>query len=246
MSTEVVSWKEEAAAEAKAIAANFRPSVGRINFKNGVMTYAGNPIAGNSVKVVVVGSVFERNLYLGRYDPDKIVNPDCYSLSSTPTDTVPHESIPQPQSQTCATCKYNEWGSDLQGRKGKACKELVRLAVISVDMKDFSPEAITKADLAICKLPVTSVKNWGNYVNFLAGSLGLPPHLVVTEIWLTPDPKTQFKVNFKEVAAIENAEMYAAIKARMAPAVNALNTPYDYKAEAEELAKQDSTKKKKY
>ena len=50
-----------------------------------------------------------------------------------------------------------------QGNKGKACKERRRLAIIpAAAIKDGE---IAKAELAVLSLPVTSLGNWGNYVN---------------------------------------------------------------------------------
>jgi hypothetical protein len=245
MSTEVVSWENKLAEDAKAVAELYRPSVGRIGFKSGVMTYAGNVIPGNKTQVVVLGSAFERNFYTGRYDPDKLVNPSCFAMGLTNENMLPHAEVPTPEHENCRDCPRNEWGSDLQGRKGKACKEIVRLALLPASAVE-SAEAVAKSDLAICKLPVTSVRNWGSYVNKLATMINHPPWAVVTEISLTPDAKTQFKVNFQEVTAIKDVEILGAINGRIKAAQDILLTPYDYTKEAQEPEKADAGKKKKY
>ena len=46
------------AQEAKAAAAVERPAVGRIGLKSGVMTYAGQPVAGNKMEAVILAASF--------------------------------------------------------------------------------------------------------------------------------------------------------------------------------------------
>lgn len=249
MSNELVAWKEELAEEAKKVAELYRPSVGRISFKSGIMSYQGNMIPGNKITVVVLDAVFERDFYKDRYDPNKLVNPTCFALSPTPEGMVPHDSVPEKQADVCESCKYNQWGSDLQGRKGKACKEVVKLILLPVATLN-SPEDVSKAELAICKIPVTSVKNWGNYCNRIAGLFGLPPYAVITDVTLVPDQSSQFKITFTEKGPVESKDHIIAIRQRLSAARSILMTPYDYTKEVEgaveEEQTRDATKKKKY
>lgn len=242
--TELVNWEERMAQEAKAVAELYRPSVGRISFKSGVMSYAGNPIPGNSVNVIILNSAFERNFYADRYSPDRIVNPACFSISLSNVDQTPHEAVTNPISKTCDPCKYNQWKSDLNGRDGKACKELIRL--IMIPATDMTNEAIAKAEIAIAKIPVTSVKSWGNYVGKIRALYSRPPYGVVTRVSITPHIKNQFTVNFDEVAAVD-VELVGAVIARASTVTSILLAPYDYTTEEkQEEPTADTGKKKKY
>jgi hypothetical protein len=246
---DVVKWEERLAAEAKAVAANFRPSVGRISLRAGVMAYEGNTVPGNTIDVIVLASVFENALYNGRYDPNNLANPDCFALSTEPLAMVPDPMVPEPPSTTCATCPNMEWGSDPNGGRGKACKQVVRLALLPVG-NAVSPEAINNSELATLRVSVTNVKEWGNYVQKLSAMSGRPPWSVVTSIKVVPDPKRQFRIIFEEKGAITDNDVLNALYKRTEMGKTTVLTPYDSlgpQEEAEEPAESQKTgKKKKY
>jgi hypothetical protein len=207
------------AAEAKDVAAQERPSVSRIGLKSGILSYNGGQVEGNKLKVVTVLSSAINTYYTGGFDPDKPSSPTCYALSSMDdsADMVPHPDVTHPQSDKCSTCPKFKWGSDIDKdgkvRKGKACKESRRIVMLPADCLD-SVEDVKGAELAMMKLPVTSVKAWGGFVNGLSATVNLPPHAVVTELTTVPDLKTQFKVVLTPVARIANKEIIEAVKSR--------------------------------
>ena len=223
-STQVVPWNEELAKFAAAAADVERPSVSTISFRNGVMKYMETVIPGNTLNVVVLAAVFENAYYEGRFDPNNPQSPVCFGLSETEDEMEPHENAQKQQNDSCAGCPKLEWGSAGEGRKGKACKQIRRLAVLSAtDLDD--PGKVAKAELAVCKLPVTSVKNWSNYVNSLATTVKRPPFAMITTIKVEPDPKNQFKVKFSPATAL-NEEIGRAVYLRRQEALNILLTPY--------------------
>lgn len=194
-------------AQALAIAADEetkheRPGVGSISLRSGVMQYMGEVVKGNEIDVVVVGHSVERALYTEAFDSDNITPPDCYALSETGVDMTPADNVQSPQHSSCDGCPNDEWGS---GRgKGKACGERRRLLVAPASILETGLEG---AELAILKVPVTSIKNWAAYVTKLKSSLSRPAWSVVTKVSVVPDPKTQFKVNFDLVEPINNVEL---------------------------------------
>jgi hypothetical protein len=125
----------------------------------------------------------------------------------------PLDNVEKKQSDKCSTCPKNEWGSSTNGGKGKACRETRRLLVIPADSIS-SVDAIKTAEVAALRPPVTSLRNYANYVQTIAATLKRPPLAVITEISVSPDPKTQFKVNFKMLKAIDDAEIIGALLER--------------------------------
>ncbi len=52
------------------------------------------------------------------------------------------------------------------------------------------------------KLPVTSVDNWGKYVNQVGQMLNRSPDGVITRIFLEPHTKYQYTVNFELIEKV--------------------------------------------
>lgn len=214
------------AAEAKAAAAKERPALGRIGLKSGVMTYAGQPVAGNKMEAIVLCASFRNVWYAGRYDPNNIVNPNCFALSMSDEGMAPHANVSKPANGTCAGCPHDEWGSDPNGGRGKACKQTRRLVLLPGHAMEQGPDALRTAEMAVLDLPVTSVKNYSSYVNTLTASTQMPTYAAVAEISVVPDAKTQFKVNFRPMRVVPSMEHLQAIKSRIDGAQLVALEPY--------------------
>ncbi len=224
----------ELQAEAKALAAAERPAISNISFRAGMVSLNGEPVKGNSIRGVIVGAAFVNTLYTAKYDPDNAQNPECAAVSANGDNMSPQGNVENPPSAACATCPNAQWGSDIRDgkpAKGKRCKESRRLVFLPEDCLE-SPEEIAKAELAQCKLPVTSVKAWGGFVNTLAASVNMPYYAVVAEITTKPDLKTQFKVVITPVAAIQDEATLRAIIAKREEAMRIALLPVDVGNEA--------------
>jgi hypothetical protein len=144
----------------------------------------------HKLRCVIVGASpnMTKTFYKGAYNPkaeDK--SPDCYSNDGI----RPAKDASDPQSQLCATCEQNQWGSKMTetGARMKACADQKRLAVISAD--DDSPEP----ELYLFQVTPAALSEFRNYGNQLAAK-GFPPELCVTEISFDPNeayPKATFK-----------------------------------------------------
>lgn len=237
------------AEQAKAAAAAERPNVSKISLKSGVISYGGAPVKDNVLDCIVLVATYRNTFYHGRYDPDNIVNPTCFSLSEKDEGMVPDAIVTEPIHATCDGCPNREWESDMNGGRGKACKETRRLILLPASvLSDPDPiKAIKTGELAILDLPVTSVKNYSQYVNVLAASIGLPIWACVTAISAKPDPKTQFKVLFQGIrAAAETDELLDALEARRVEALRIGLLGYDGVTPMpteEELAAQEAAAK---
>jgi hypothetical protein len=194
-STAVVAWKERLqglASKAKALVQGI--GVGNwLGTANGTLTYKNNVVEGNALDVVILEAQFENALYQGKYNPKSPQPPICYAFGSSPDEMAPHEKCEAPQSDTCAECPHNQWGTGDEGR-GKACKNTMRIAAMLGDDTTLkNAHTIQEAEIVLAKVPVTSVRNYAGYVNQLGDE---PPVVFVTEVSLTPDPTSQFKMNF--------------------------------------------------
>lgn len=227
---------EALAQAAKDAAAKERPSISKISLKSGVISFGGQPVKDNRLDMVIVAAAYKNAFYKGRYDPQNVVNPDCFSFSSTDDSMVPDANVAHPEHATCEGCPRAEWLSDLNGGRGKACKETRRLVMLPGSvLADKDPaEAIKTAELAIVDVPVTSVKNYVQYINVLAASIGLPAHAVLTEMACQPDAKTQFKVTFKGIGPVSSDAILDAIEARMPEAVRTSLAGYESSNEEED------------
>jgi len=224
--TAVIAWDEKLAARAQ-MAKKAEASVSTGNFislKGGIMSYMGNAVPGNKLNVIVVDSILENHFFEGKYDPNTPQSPSCYAFGRDEDEMAPHEKVEAPQNDICKGCSQNEWGSAETG-KGKACKNVRRLAVITEDTLDKGIEGITDADVAYIKLPVTSVKAWAGYVNQLAAT-NKPPLAFVTEISVVPDASSQFKVQFKAVSEIDDGELIGALLDKADAAEQLIAFPY--------------------
>jgi len=181
-----------------------------LSTKSGTLTYRGDPVANNKLPCIILAAPVERLYYSTRYDPTKIVGPDCFAISQTLTGMKPSDSAPQPQHSTCEGCPKNEWGSSPTGGKGKACRETRRLLLIPADAITDA-DSVKAAEIAAIRPPVTSLKNYANYVQTIAATLRRPPLGVISEIAVVPDAKTQFKVNFSMLKTIDDQAVIAAL-----------------------------------
>lgn len=245
--TEVVDWEAEMKAQA-AIAAEAQRSSGGggkfMSLKSGVMSFDDNPLPGNQIAVVILSDIMENSWYDGPYDPNTPASPKCFAFGHDEADMEPHEAVDNDpyfdrQNPQCSGCPRAEWGSAPTGR-GKDCKNVMRIAMIpagaykgtgkgrnqtfELDMFD-DPEHFRKAEVAYLKIPVMSVKNYSKYVKQLNADMSRPPWGVITNIYLEPDPKSQFKVMFELVDKLDS-DILAAVMPRHKAEDASMDFPY--------------------
>lgn len=146
----------------------------------------------NVLRAVIVGASpnVTKSFYKGAYNPkavDAEKKPDCYSNDGI----RPANDSADIQSQLCASCPQNAWGSKITdaGTKMKACADQKRLAVISADDHSADPEVYL---FQVTPAALTQFRQYGE----LLSSKGFPPELCITEISFDPKeayPKAQFK-----------------------------------------------------
>jgi hypothetical protein len=130
------------------------------------------PVPSRVLDVVVLRSTpgMSKTYYKGKYVEGSTDSPDCYSNDGI----APAADATEPQARTCATCRHNIWGSRIseEGKKGKACVDVKRLAVAPAGQLN---------DPMLIRVPAASLKAWAQYVEALK-KRGLKPPMVVTAI----------------------------------------------------------------
>ena len=139
---------------------------------------------GEEIHVVIVGVTpehgFSKTWYEGAYQPGSSEPPDCQS-----TDGVrPDGFVSKKQSDLCANCQQNQWGSatSMSGKKAKACKDSKRLYVkLAAELDDAD------APTYMINVAVMSLKPFGQYGKELAKE-GIPtPAIVITKLSFDED-----------------------------------------------------------
>lgn len=219
MANEIVNYDELYARRAQQATQGEQLRAGTfLSTRGGILSLGEEQMPGNQVCVIILDWVRENTLYAERFNPDSPMPPICYAFARGPAEEEemgPHPSMQadlkyfEPQAVECKTCLHNQWGSADKGR-GKACQNRRRLTMIpagiftpkrgsrDMDLDIFDdPKHFETADPAFMKLPVTSVENWGKFVNQVGQMLNRSPDGVITRIFVEPHPKYQYVVNFE-------------------------------------------------
>lgn len=264
--TDIVDWEAEMKAQAEIAKGAQRSSGGGGKFfstQAGVLSFDKTPLPGNQMAVIILADIMENSWYEGEYDPSTPASPKCFAFGKHEDAMEPHVKVDQDayferQHDVCNGCPRNEWGSASKGR-GKDCKNVMRLAMIpagqykekgsgrnkSVEYEPYEEEEhFARAEAAFLKLPVTSVKNYAKYVKQLADDIGRPPHGVITNIWLEPDPKTQYKVMFEVMDKLDT-DLLPTIMNRHKAEQATIDFPYSTPIEEEDAKPAKSNNKLK-
>jgi len=173
---QLVDIKAQMAAELAGLADRTAPAGGdKIQVKGKVFTLPdGSKV--DELQVVIVDFIATNNFYEGVYDPKNIVPPTCFALGQIPTALVPSDNAPVKQSDTCASCPMNQFGS---AGDGKACKNMRRLAVLPPDADEDTP-------LLMLDVSPTGLKSFDGYVRSAASKFQMLPIGLVTTVTFDP------------------------------------------------------------
>jgi len=135
-----------------------------------------------------------RTYYASGYAEGDAEKPDCYSNDGI----RPAADATNRQCKTCAACPMSQWGSVIteNGKQGKACSEVKRLAVVPAGQLN---------DPMLLRVPAASLKTLGQYGAQLA-KRGVDPSMVVTKIGFDYNVAHP-ALTFKAIRFIEEDEM---------------------------------------
>lgn len=229
MANDLVQYEQQWAEQAEELVQHERvQSALTFSTRGGALTLGDERMPGDQICVIVLDSMRLNTFYGNRYETDNPMPPICYAAGRTEEEMGPHHTMQadlryfQPQNDpmqygACHTCPNNAWGSADQGR-GKACQNRRELTLLPAGFymprqrsRDFDlqliddPRQFLTLDTARLRLPVTSVNNWARYVGLIAAQYRRPPAGVISRVFLEPDQKTQYKVNFELVEPVADA-----------------------------------------
>lgn len=151
-----------------------------------------------SIEVVIIkaNKNTSKVYYAKGYDKDTSEGqkPDCYSNDGI----APAADAQNPQSKKCATCPHNQWGSRITEKgttKGKACADVVRLAVAPVGQLN---------DPMLLRVPPASIRALGEYGQLLT-KRGVSYNMVVTKISFDTEAESP-RLLFKPVGFLDESE----------------------------------------
>jgi hypothetical protein len=191
-----------------------KPQGGFISFKGGRMTYADEILPGDKIECVIVDYRRSNEFYDKPYDPKNPRSPVCYAIHRPGEEMIPHPDSEDIQNATCDGCPRDEWGSDLQGGRGKACKNSRRVHVIAASELDKGPEGIAKAQVVTLIPPATSIDNFQKLMMQINDVLGTAMFGVVVEISVKPHDRFLYQVHFKILRKIEDGDLLQALVAK--------------------------------
>lgn len=145
---------------------------------------AGEPAGSIEMVLLKANPALSKIYYEKSYEEGSDDKPTCYSTDGV----APAADAQAPQSQKCAACPHNVWGSRItdNGGKGKACADSRRLAVAPVGQLN---------DVMLLRVPAASLKPLAQYGDLLK-KRGVAYPMVSTLIsfdWNVAHPALTFK-----------------------------------------------------
>ena len=150
------------------------PSGYMISTKGKVFNLPNGSSSDGPLTCVVLDWATANTYFEGIYNPKDVKPPVCFAISAEPAKAAPSDKVPNKQAELCSDCPKNEWGSDPQGGKGKACKNTRRLLIVPIDATEKTP-------CWVISVSPTGLKYFDKYVNTLA-DMGTHPIEVATDI----------------------------------------------------------------
>lgn len=224
-SSAIVSIQEQLKAQAAAQASKIAPPSGiniRVTQDKKFQLPDGSKVDG-PLDLVIVDFVSRNTFYEGAYDPNNISPPACFAIHPEPKQMAPSDNSPIKQSDDCASCPMNQFGS---AGKGKACKNSRVLAVLP-------PDADADTPMWLLQVSPTALKGFDGYVGSVARTFQMPPISVVTSVDFNPN-ETYASLTFGDPRPNENLAVHFA---RQAEAKELLMTEPDVSGFGQEPAK---------
>lgn len=167
----------------------------------------GDPLQRIRVAIINARANESKAYYPGKFKPGVKTDPACFSLDGI----RPNPGVPDPQSDSCATCKHNVYGTSGTGR-GKLCPDKKKLILVPVDQKGNGDADLAKWNGELkgfaLMLPAASFKAYNKHLQALAHN-NLPLEATVTELSFADVTHPQLQFAY---AGLLTAEAYAEVE----------------------------------
>lgn len=232
----LVPWDEEMAELAGQMGdARAAGSGGQFIGTRGAIFSVGGEDIGQEMDVVIIDHCNENQYYDQPFDPDTPAPPVCFAFGRDALKMAPHEGAIDKQNETCNGCQQNAFGSAGKGRKGKACKNVMRLALIT----EGDLDNIETAEVHYLKVSTTNVARYVELLTKLKNpnlNLGKRPLpcAVVTTMTIKPNKNTQIELGFSIKQAIDDPEHRTALLKKVREQMEKTMFPYVASSTVEE------------
>ena len=135
-------------------------------------------MSSDPIKAIIVDFASANYYYPNAYNQNSIETPVCFAIGLEPGSLVPSTKSSDRQSEDCAGCPQNAWGSSGRGNS-KACKNSRVLALMMPDEDVDSP-------MYLLRVSPTGIRAFDAYVSAVA-RVGTSPIGVVTTISFDPN-----------------------------------------------------------
>jgi hypothetical protein len=167
----------------------------------------------SSIEVVIIKAspVISKVYYEKGYDGETSAPPDCWSTNGQ----TPDPASSKRQSNTCAGCKWNAFGSKISeaGKASKACADSKRLAIVPLD--DIPNEMF--GGPMLLRVPAASLKEVLAYAQKLS-SAGYPYFAVATR--MSFDVEAEYpKLVFNAIRVLDADEAKMVVELQKDPKV---------------------------
>lgn len=169
------------------------------------------------IDIIILGveplNGMSKTFYINGYTPGSDDPPDCTSWDGIRPDPRSNE----PQSDLCANCPQNKWGSakSISGKKAKACKDSKKLIIV--------PANEMYGEYYILTVTISSLKALSEYGKWLAEN-NLPYSAVITSISFIDSDFPQIKFAFKSFLEEEDGKKCIAISQKRSWSADFNNT----------------------
>jgi hypothetical protein len=172
----------------------------RIRIQNNRVFVTPDGNEGETLEGVVIEFVSSNMFYDSAFDRENPAPPACFAIGPEPATLAPSPNSPNKQSESCASCPNNAFGS---AGKGKACKNTRLVGFIPASAFD-DPDG--EIPVWVLSVPPTSVTPFDKFVRGVLNKYRLPPTGVITQITL--DNSAQYaSPRFTAIRALEDSEL---------------------------------------
>ena len=204
--TQVLDIQEELRKQVATLKDTVAPPTGfAISIKGKVFTLPDGRQSAGPLECIILDHVSANHYYPGAYNPKQLTAPECFAIGRVVADLKASPNSPTVQDENnCAVCAFNQWNSDPQGGKGKACKNQRILLLVPADTKDVN------AQQYVLKVAPNAIKHYDKYIDMLAKS-GRHPIQLETKITFDPSeayPSLRFALGEKVLNDEELAVMW--------------------------------------
>lgn len=180
---------------------------------------------GREFDAVIVDWCYENSYYDKAFLEGEANVPVCFAVARTEEDLKPDSESPIMQSEDCAGCDLNEWGTAKNGGRGKACTNRRKLALVVEG---------GGGEIKMLRIAPTSIASWKSFVTKI-NKMGM--HTMQCKVRLSFDNDTTLKgmpLKFEFLEEITNEKSLSALVETLDEAAILLGQPYDtsgYKVE---------------